>query len=1709
MSNIDENRVEKFIKKHAGYKKWLAAVLCLALTTGAVTLYILNKPAVATTTDTAENEVGIIFEDSNDSNGNGDPENGQVTEETDNEIVTDAGQVVEQESTVDTDKVVSTDDGGNTGTATVVNEDGTSDSNSTEITQDDASDVASSEDSSESSDAASSSSSSDLADSSSSVASSATSQVDLETVNEVTLTATLIDEFGVEIDTDNYSGIALPDFDSELVLNDPDVPPYSDVKVKTGLLKYSTYSYVKATIGSKVITGIKKETVESALAETDDASDNAASYAETEGSSAETKSVTVYSYTTDGSSYTRIEEDTVINFVYSLGTQAEYEYSDNNISITAKLQVPGAIPDEAELVVTLIDQSTEGYNYDAYMEALNNSADEIASEAGLEDSNKYDSANTLMYDIAFMYEGEEIQPAEGSVSISVEFKNKQLTNELSVTSEEDITVVHLPIKEEVKEASEITTTQEATDITSDDIEVKTLTDATAEVADTEKIEFSEDSFSIFAVTVYQSHDAGTDDFESVLGDAVNFGIVSDKFEVGESETNFATQIVVANSHSGNDLTNPTEQTFMAGAISGNLEIKGLPAYFIVPSDYSSQVTHLSGASYLKLDTAYTTKEINAVIDDMMEYVMKASTELASREDTATLVYNSVSQKYSVDITSYAPGTYYVTLDATDMANISQSDKLRIYKNSDQTIVFNVTASSTVYLQKYSVSTDGGALIGADELAKSKDYTSVTQSIIWNFINAGEVLSSGSVSGVFISGNEYAIWDNYSTSSGWLVFPTVRIYSGEWHNTYDKVKQISGTAQFQAYKNVDGEYSTVTGFKFTLYKQDTTAEDGWTAIQTVGNDEDTPHNVTFNAITYGNNSSKASDTNYQYTSVNTVGGSESFIYKIAETSGTTDSEGNSYNADETVYYAKVTVTLLEQNEATKSTYYHVSAPVYYTDEACTIEYTDDDLPVFNNTSIEGSIGISLSKYLNGEDPGDLQFEFTVRILNSDGTLTTLTDELTNDGSNISYTFDYNGNNIIYDSQKNDRIYLVVTENDISTSSSSSSFKLTKDSDYIIIRVDHPGSDDQNIYYFRYDSDDSTEKGYIDNIESGDPSKIMSAVASAKTKKSANKISDASDIAFYNTGTGNLRIHKIVVNDFGSGFVRDNTGSALLSNVKFRITNNSSGNYIVFTGFTGKAGNTGTAIEYDATSHQPTGNTYTVTYNQSAQWTISDLPAGTYTVDEVADGLTFTYDESTNTSTVIEECNLSRVTKYDVTVDDEETGKTGYGTGGENYRKVFSVDLTNHSDLAPTNVKVGSPDVDNASHTQTVQVCNYYSIPIGPIQVAKNFSGGVWDDDMVFTFKIEGTGYTAYTSEGEAVTLTAQPMPEASAKGSDGTYTTTIEDTVTVTSEDAVLNADGTYTAIAQFEAIPFKYEGTYYYKITEVDTKIDGVKYDTSEYYVKIVVSKKYTTFSKTYTYEKMTHPEGYTSDTTLSEDFYYLGADVTYASDKDFLNVLAECELYLGTEPDTSTSYNNAFTVNYKKGSVYEVDFNNTLTGNLTVTKKWLDSAGNDASASHTSLTLYIWQRVAGSSEWSLYGSTQLSSDNGWSQQITGLPIKDSSGNTYEYCIKESDNYIDTYSVIYTYNGTDYYANAQEDIQVSEGEQKKVYRDTGYSMSLGTDGMSFGEVTITNKSVVTNTLPSTGGIGTYPAYIFGLLLMLIACMGLLITKVNFIKGEEK
>lgn len=1715
MRTNNENRAEKYIKKHVRFKRWVAFAVILSLLTGTATLYGLNKPATAMTEDGAK-KVGLVLETADSEWESGmieemkESENGENVQNPENTVEGENADAGADGSSTDSDPLV------------IVDEAASSDS---EASNEEASDEASTEDSS-----ADEASTEELSDEEKETDKKDSAEASTESSKAEKKVAELKSNVVITVVYEDNAGASIAD-SKELSISE-------SFNLSEEVRSFDGYRFDKGMIGENHITELIKKTkditvtvddtedTEAADESTEEDSTDAAAAeseadteTETEDSTTfaeETVTYTYYEAKTAAGDVIEITEDAELHLsYYKVNTKTEFTYTDNSkVSVKAVLSDPGALPDGIQLVVSEVTPQTEGYNYNAYMQALNDNAETIANEAGFDETSEYTDTNTLMYDIAFMFDGKEYEPAEGTVSISIEFKENQLTNDLSVSSKEDIAVVHLPIKTEVMESPEITSTQEATDISSKDIEVKTLADASAEVEGNEKIEFSSESFSIFAVTVYQKHDPGSDNFKSVLGDAVNFGIVADALGMKESETNFATnQLYALEQQYGNDLTNPSEQTFIAASVSGDVRIKGFPAYFIVPGQYAWNISHMSGADYMKFDIAYSTGELNKIVNDMMTYVRNASKDLASRQDNISLLtyYEGATPKYFIDTTKYAAGTYYVTLTDDDFKNkLYQEGNLKIYKNSDQVIVFNVTANSDINLYKYSVSTDLGSLVDGATLANSNQYDKVNQSIIWNFENTKNVYTAGSVAGVFISGQEDATFTNYATSAGWVVFPKVVICSGEWHNTYTDVKQISGTAQFQAYKNIDGEFATTNGFSFALYRQNSSAEDGWEKISTAKNgflpikinntsEQETTanHNVIFSPITYGNESAKSGQIDslgnliYQYTSIRSEGESESFVYKIVETEGTTDSEGNVFIPDSTVYYAKVTVTVQLKNYYTKSLYYRVSAPEYYMDEACTIPC--GEIPTFNNKTTKGSVGISLYKYLNGADPGELTFNFTLRALNTSGTLDTITTEIKNSGSNISYSFDYDSRYIV-----DNRIYLIITENDITDNSSG--VTLTKDTDYIFVRVDNPGTDDQEVRYYKAAADNV----YVQRIESDSWwYSNKTGYVTTITKGSNYYISPenhATCAAFFNTGSSNLRIHKMVVNDYGSGFVRDNTKTALLSNVMFRITNNATGNYIVFTGFTGHAGDTGEAYEYDASTHKATGNTYVVTYNQSAQWTISDIPAGTYTVDEVADGLTMSYDPASNTSTVIESTNLSRVTKYGLTEDEEEVGNNKWKTGGNNWRAVFAVDVDGLNDQPPVNVKVGSTDINNPSHTQTVQVCNFYSIPIGPLQVSKNFAGGVWDEDMQFTFKIEPTGYSAYTSERNSVTLASQPMPTVSVKNDDGSYTTSIQDTVTVSGAEAVRNEDGTYTAIAQFASIPYRYEGDYYYKITEVNTGADGIKYDETVYYVKVTVSKKWTWFYKKYTYENMTHPAKYTEDTTLKEHFYYLGADVTYSSDENFNDVLAICSLTLNSQPDTSLLYKNQFVADYSLGSVYDVDFNNTLTGNLTVSKVWVDAQGSDIADKRTSLTLDVWQKTA-DTPWVVYSTLQLSTSNNWTQTINNLPIYDEHGNLYQYSVKEPDQYLGTYQVAYTYNGITVNANKQNDITVGEDTVK----DTGYIMTLGADGKSYGEVVITNESVYVNTLPSTGGVGTTPFAAAGLILIVLALAYFIRLKISLLK----
>ena len=167
---------------------------------------------------------------------------------------------------------------------------------------------------------------------------------------------------------------------------------------------------------------------------------------EADGSDESGKSGEITSSVSDEEKEEVLSEQEQIAQACEGATNTTYSYQDDNISVTAVLDNANAVPDNAKFRVTPITKDTAGYNYNAYMDALNDEA-AASSDSGVE--KQYNDENTLLYDMAFIYEVTvqkedgsteqkevEVQPAKGAVKISVDFKKGQLTDTLDAKSDE-------------------------------------------------------------------------------------------------------------------------------------------------------------------------------------------------------------------------------------------------------------------------------------------------------------------------------------------------------------------------------------------------------------------------------------------------------------------------------------------------------------------------------------------------------------------------------------------------------------------------------------------------------------------------------------------------------------------------------------------------------------------------------------------------------------------------------------------------------------------------------------------------------------------------------------------------------------------------------------------------------------------------------------------------------------------------------------------------------------------------------------------------------------------------------------------------------------------------------------------------------------------------------------------------------------------------
>ncbi|SDB03133.1 LPXTG cell wall anchor domain-containing protein [Butyrivibrio sp. INlla16] len=1735
MRNLDNNRVEGFVKKHIFLKRWISVMLVVALLVTCTTMYALNKAASAVSEETAE-DVGMVL--TGEGSEEGTEEAGVTNEEESTENATpvensEEGESSEENASASSEEAESANTSEETSSETatsetenVENAENTESSNEGEVSEE--STV------SEEANAATEGESTEE----NVAGEEAVTEEQTENTEDNSLLASNND---IELTEDVVLTVSYVNEAAEKIADEKEINLSESLDFTTEAPKQEGYEFVNAAIDGTVITKIvaKKDANDHKYYEV------TAEKKETEDSSEETQTIVIKENKTVVLTYKAIEAN-----------KTEYVFENEKVRVVATLEKANAIPDDAEFVVTEVTAETEGYDYDAYMKALNDGEESTLSN--------HNNLNTILYDVAFMVdkkdaegniiEGEKVeyQPEEGSVSIKFEFLANQL-GELNEKAGEDnnIEVIHMPLDEKVKES--VDSTAEATELEASDISTVPVE---AEVnAEAEEVEISLDNFSLIGFTTYFS---GTTTFSNgsrnltytlnetkdsykesdyydkslVFGVAGNFHIVA--FDTARLNAHTNGNVLAKMLHTESNFgTNNLEKelSYVQNISKANENMASKEGHTLaIGSNVTLNVTsdHYFGitAPYNGNDPIKIAKPFNIVQDKstiqnpyidlnaVKEDITKMSLEMAKVTDGGV---NDSQRTTSEAVIKYEGngGAGYKTYTAAQWNELVSERELKFVFESDenanpeQAIIININCEGADYIGMPNKAST--IKVGTETLSTSETTAIKAGRIVYNFYNVDKAKNKN-IKLQEIFGQVIALGANLEVNKGNGNFIAENVtISGETHRRdFVGTTKKSAIVKLSATKKVDGQNPTAD----QVY--DFTVEAG--TSNWYGNlDWNTK-----NAITVNNEIETVSADVSDFIEKK----EGTYYFRIHEVAKANDA---STVYDNTYYVAKVVIK--QKTEGSTITFYPESVTYYRLNGAdANVNNLGTPIntkePVFNN-SVRKPVDITLYKLLNNENPGDVKFDFVIKRLKDDfsgwkngGGVENL---IHNEGDTIKYSIDpaYWEMN----TSANNVFYFKINEK------AKEGYRIDKT--IFLVKIDYSrNAQNPEVTYWKMDQSDQYFNYWVNELKKAADNhdkQYLKNLIETLTGNQGPKVSGKNLVVFRNyiDGIGNLRIHKMVVNDFGSDFVRDSKdGRALLSNVIFRVTDNKTGNYIVVEGFTGHAKDeTKPAKAYAKNGSRLKGKdgkdlTYRVVYNQSAQWTIIGLPAGTYTVEEVADGLTIAYDAKSNVSTPIEATDLSRVTKYDVTVDSEEVGLDTYGIGGENYRMVFSRDLggeDHHKDLAPTEVLVGSTDINNPSHTQTVQVCNYYSKPIGPIKVFKRYTGGEMTDDMQFTFKIEGAGYTAHDSAGNPISLKNQPMPVVSEKVAGSTtheYTNRVQDTVTLTLKDMTKQKDGSYTAEAVFASIPFRFEGDYFYKIYENETGIPGIAYDKTVYYIKIHVEKKYTTFSKTYTAENMTHPALYQYEkannldkTMPEEDFYYLGATVTYTDDVEYSNVIAICDLSLGKGLNTNDPKSNEFIVTYTKGKVENVNFINTLSGNLSVKKVWLDSDKKDDSANHTSLKLSIWQRVAGTTTWTRYGNdielgpNKKEPEKSWTFTLTGLPLLTKDGKKYEYCVKEADSYLASTEVTYEYTVNDasgkhtdtVKANAQGQISV---DGVTTY-DPGYSMHVGADNISYGEVTITNRSLVVNELPAAGGMGTLPFMIVGIAMTIAAGAALL------------
>ncbi len=611
-----------------------------------------------------------------------------------------------------------------------------------------------------------------------------------------------------------------------------------------------------------------------------------------------------------------------------------------------------------------------------------------------------------------------------------------------------------------------------------------------------------------------------------------------------------------------------------------------------------------------------------------------------------------------------------------------------------------------------------------------------------------------------------------------------VYGGfDFTNAY----AATGSVALTAVKSLVGRPTSDTTFTFALYNSDASFAEG-SQIETQSTEDtiEASQQVNFTEL------------EYQYDSSNTY--PMEYYYIIRET--TTD--GSGWTSDTGEYH--VTVTVTDDGTGTLTT-----SPSYVYVAAGGTTSSADNATFTNTYAATGELNLSGTKTFEGGTITDGQFNYTVTegetqvatgAAAADGTITfTQIDYTYSDVGEHTYTIteDAGSDSSVQYDEKAFTVVVTVTDNETGNlavsytvdGEESGSIDFTNyQKGSLTITKTFTGLDDDQIASL-------TDFTITVANSSGDTVATLTFSNADKDSSYTWTVSDLVADIYTVTETGyRLDGYEVIAK---SGTVEVTNGDDVSVNDELAWGGKDT---VAFTNDYTEVGSLNISkhvVEDENSNVHHLDVEYTVVITSASdgevdfQWvTVTDSAGGTidFTTDPEEKTITFTIKNNQ-----ILTVNGLPAGKY--TVAETVPGNADF------FEPVYKVGETETEGAPAVEVAAGDENI------VSVEIENEY--PIGTyIQVKKNYNNTVYPQDPdAFSFAIEPLSFDAEASD---VTLTTEEMPMPT------------NESVTITDGNAV-----------SFGPMEFDHLGTYYYKITEKNGGLNYIDYDSSVYYVKIVV----------------------------------------------------------------------------------------------------------------------------------------------------------------------------------------------------------------------------------------------------------------------------------